>query len=462
MNTPFFSIIIPVYKVEKYLDECLQSVLVQSYTDYECILVNDGSPDNCPAMCDEYVKKHGQIKVIHKENGGLSDARNAGILQANGKYIVLLDSDDKLADDETLQNLSDVIQEHKTDVILNVNWFEFTDNGSRTLKNSFDKDINSGSPKEITIAFEKAALYGTAWLFVPSREHIINNNLFFKKGLLHEDEHWMPRLLFTTKQIAVNHSLFYAYRVGREGSIMMSLTPKRLFSLLKIVDDLLEWSKDEETYTKEGCYYMQQKAMVLLGVSFGYSDKIKDQDETVYPALCKEMSKSLVNILKIAIELIERSKDEKTYTEADCDYMQQKAIALLNGSFNHSDKIKQQEQAIYSSLYREMSKGLFSILEIVGDLAEREKDIKNLKKRAMALWETVFHYSDKIKQQDEAVYSALCQEMYKKLKTLSEVAKSKKHKSIFIIGVENTKLLLRFQLELKRFLKLAKNNDKNT
>ena len=74
---PFFSIIVPIYKVEKYLDACIQSVLSQTFSDYECILVDDGSPDNCPAMCDEYVKKYEKIKVIHKENGGLSDARNA-------------------------------------------------------------------------------------------------------------------------------------------------------------------------------------------------------------------------------------------------------------------------------------------------------------------------------------------------------------------------------------------------
>jgi glycosyltransferase involved in cell wall biosynthesis len=106
-----FSIIIPVYKVEKYLDECVQSVLSQSFTDYECILVDDGSPDNCPQICDEYAKKYEQIKIIHKENGGLSDARNVGILQASGEYIVFLDSDDYLADNNTLQNLSVIIKQ---------------------------------------------------------------------------------------------------------------------------------------------------------------------------------------------------------------------------------------------------------------------------------------------------------------------------------------------------------------
>ena len=88
------SIIVPVYKVEKYLDKCVQSIVDQTYQNLEIILVDDGSPDNCGAMCDVWAKKDSRIKVIHKENGGLSDARNAGIKAASGEYIFLLDGDD--------------------------------------------------------------------------------------------------------------------------------------------------------------------------------------------------------------------------------------------------------------------------------------------------------------------------------------------------------------------------------
>ena len=90
------SIIIPVYKVEKYLDKCVESVVNQTYKNLEIILVDDGSPDNCPKMCDEWAEKDKRIKVIHKENGGLSDARNFGIEKATGDYLMFLDSDDYL------------------------------------------------------------------------------------------------------------------------------------------------------------------------------------------------------------------------------------------------------------------------------------------------------------------------------------------------------------------------------
>ena len=91
---PEISVIVPVYKVEAYLPRCVESLLSQTYKDFEIILVDDGSPDTCPAMCDAYAKKYSNIHVLHKENGGLSDARNAGMTAAKGEYVTFVDSDD--------------------------------------------------------------------------------------------------------------------------------------------------------------------------------------------------------------------------------------------------------------------------------------------------------------------------------------------------------------------------------
>ena len=95
-NQSLISVIVPVYKVEQYLDKCVESIVNQTYRNLEIILVDDGSPDNCPAMCDGWAKRDYRIKVIHKANGGLSDARNAGIEVAQGEYICFVDSDDYL------------------------------------------------------------------------------------------------------------------------------------------------------------------------------------------------------------------------------------------------------------------------------------------------------------------------------------------------------------------------------
>ena len=102
------SVIVPVYNVEKYLSRCVDSILNQTFTDFECILVDDGSPDNCGKICDEYAKKDKRVKVIHKQNGGLSDARNTGLDIAGGEYIYFLDSDDYV-EYNLLEKLNDTI-----------------------------------------------------------------------------------------------------------------------------------------------------------------------------------------------------------------------------------------------------------------------------------------------------------------------------------------------------------------
>lgn len=111
-------LLIPVYNVEKYLHQCVDSVLAQDNKDYEIILVDDGSPDNCGKICDDYANKYSQIKVIHKENGGLSDARNFGIKVAKGDYLIFLDSDDFWKGTEVLSDLSKIVDIKPVDVVL--------------------------------------------------------------------------------------------------------------------------------------------------------------------------------------------------------------------------------------------------------------------------------------------------------------------------------------------------------
>ena len=109
------SIIIPVYRVEKYLDECIQSVLNQTYNKIEIILIDDGSDDNCPIMCDDYAKKDKRIKVIHQENLGLPSARNVGIRAAQGKFIAFCDSDDSLKNN-MVEKMVEAIRKNNVDV----------------------------------------------------------------------------------------------------------------------------------------------------------------------------------------------------------------------------------------------------------------------------------------------------------------------------------------------------------
>ena len=109
------SVVVPVYNVEKYIDKCINSIINQTYKNLEIILVDDGSPDNCGNICDEYAKKDNRIIVIHKENGGLSDARNTGIEVSKGKYITFIDSDDYISDNY-VSFLYNLIIEYKADI----------------------------------------------------------------------------------------------------------------------------------------------------------------------------------------------------------------------------------------------------------------------------------------------------------------------------------------------------------
>lgn len=117
MKTELISVIIPVYKVEKYINRCVESVLVQNYHNIEVILVDDGSPDNCGIICDRYADKDSRVKVIHKTNGGLSDARNAGLNIATGQYICFIDSDDYIEKD-MLKDMYDNIVRTGADITI--------------------------------------------------------------------------------------------------------------------------------------------------------------------------------------------------------------------------------------------------------------------------------------------------------------------------------------------------------
>lgn len=115
-NRPLFSIIVPVYNVEQYLEQCLQSIVNQSFKDFELILVDDGSPDNCPQICDDYAQKYDFVAVYHKRNGGISSARNYGIGRANGKYIVFVDSDDWISEC-FLKDIFDILSDTEYDMV---------------------------------------------------------------------------------------------------------------------------------------------------------------------------------------------------------------------------------------------------------------------------------------------------------------------------------------------------------
>ncbi len=146
MNTPLISVIIPVYKAEKYLDKCISSITEQSFNNLEIILVDDGSPDNCPKICDEWAEKDSRIKVIHKANGGVSAARNTALKTANGEYIAFVDSDDWI-DSDYIEVLYNAISECGADVSCAGIYYEYL-NGDQEISVSERRVLNKNCLEE--------------------------------------------------------------------------------------------------------------------------------------------------------------------------------------------------------------------------------------------------------------------------------------------------------------------------
>ncbi|GHU73234.1 glycosyl transferase family 2 [Spirochaetia bacterium] len=233
------SIIIPIYNIEKYLRRCLDSVLAQTFTDYECILVDDGSPDNCPAICDEYIEKDSRFKVIHKENGGLSDARNVGIYTATGDWLVFLDGDDLLYDKLVFENLIGFIKRNNVSTIFCTN--------QATIENDSITHLSVPQlPSVLSInRFFRQIVRGkfhylTAWSFVCTREFIIAHNLYFEKGLLHEDEEWLTRILLIPDSIGIFNNGFILYCTGRTFSIMNIFNPQKIEARFLIINKTIQ------------------------------------------------------------------------------------------------------------------------------------------------------------------------------------------------------------------------------
>ena len=215
------SIIIPVYNVEKYLRKCIDSVLEQTYKNIEVILVDDGSTDNCGKICDEYLLKDGRIKVIHKENGGLSDARNKGIDASNGKYIMFVDSDDYV-DKDMIKLLYNSLINSGAD--MSICRFVHVDEAGNVTN-----DFNESLPCENMILTSEHALRWFAVEYLPFfvisccklYKRFLWDRIRFPKGKINEDEFVSHEIFGECETITfVNRSLYYYLQ--RSGSIMSS------------------------------------------------------------------------------------------------------------------------------------------------------------------------------------------------------------------------------------------------
>lgn len=250
MNNCQFSIVVPVYKVEKYLEKCVQSLLAQEEMEgkTEILLIDDGSPDGSGALCDRLAGQFKQVKVFHKENGGLSSARNLGIEKASGAYILFVDSDDYIETDTCAVLQRGLAQYGPVDAVVFDGVEDDGKNPSSMRRVPIEKAGCTDGRTHLLEHYKARNLNVEACLYAYRREFLLEHCLRFREGILHEDVEFTPRALLKCRKVLELPDCLYRYMV-REDSISTQKNREKnirdLFRTLK-EQDALAGQQDQE------------------------------------------------------------------------------------------------------------------------------------------------------------------------------------------------------------------------
>lgn len=242
---PLVSVIVPIYNVEKYIADCIESIVGQTYRELEIILVDDGTRDRSGVICDQYQGKDARIRVIHKENGGLSDARNTGIQEASGKYLLFVDGDDSIAPD-CVQKTVECAESNQADVVI-FDFQEIEEATGRMDVRSADllKDAVLDSTKEPVLLTASPSACNKLY----RRDLWVQTGLKFPLNRHYEDLSTIPKLLVHAKRVVyIDSEPLYNY-VLREGSIMRSHNFEKSYRDRKAaIDDVTRYYKEQKLY----------------------------------------------------------------------------------------------------------------------------------------------------------------------------------------------------------------------
>lgn len=238
---PKISVIIPVYNVEEYIEKCICSLIAQTIKEIEFLVINDGSTDNSINLIKSF--QDSRIRIINQKNSGLSEARNTGIKKARGRYVLFLDGDDYLIDDESILNMYNIAEKYKVDVLVG-NAVKIYDDGKyeefyRDSQIFIERSMSSIEFLKTFIL--KDSMQIPVWMNLYRKDFLVNNNLYFKKGILHEDELFTPQVFLKAKNIGIYPKSFYGY-IQRSGSIMSSSKnkSKKIQDMFYILHELLD------------------------------------------------------------------------------------------------------------------------------------------------------------------------------------------------------------------------------
>ena len=276
-ENPLISVIIPVYNAEKYLPKCVDGILMQTYTNVEVILVNDAATDNSGILCAKYEQDYKNVKVITKENGGAGMARNAGLDQASGEWIIFQDADDYWDDKNGLENLLKFYQsvEYNVDIIFfNYKRYfqqdnEFVDRPdfSKELIETIDKD------EKVKKLFANAFIPAPPWGKLIRRKFLLDNKIYFPNLRSSEDIPWFMELIIKSSNFTFTNLRFHVYRKQVETSLTYAFNKKKYDTLFSIVETESEKYENKQEKTKDHEYIMSFFAyqyLILLSMSVNF------------------------------------------------------------------------------------------------------------------------------------------------------------------------------------------------
>lgn len=306
-----FTVIIPVYNVERYLHRCVDSVLTQTYSDLEVILVDDGSPDNSPRICDDYAAADSRVKVIHKANGGSSDARNVGTQAAEGEYLIYLDSDDYLAE-SFFEPLVARISQSTPEAIIFSCYDKIGEKLQLSRGNYSHQFETMDVDSKVSYLFNSGKFPGAAWLFCIKRDFISKQDISFVKGIKSEDYDWVINVFSHLSSLSVCNDSYYVYEKYRDGSISTVFDNKNIDGILYTIDKWLPiLAKNQTTVNKyllNHLFYMYLTTFVLYqGIASEYKpiylEKLRARKILSQYALTRvpRLGKLLMSILGIRL-----------------------------------------------------------------------------------------------------------------------------------------------------------------
>lgn len=293
------SVIVPIYNVEKYLKQCIESILNQTFYDFELILVEDGSPDSCCKICDNYHLLDSRIVVIHKENGGLSDARNAGLEIAKGEYIVFVDSDDWI-EPQYLEILYNKISEYNADIV--ICGYYITDENGNIEKNIVTKKeyiLDSNQALNELVKDKKIENY--AWNKI--YKYSLFKNIRYPVGKIFEDIYTTYKLFLLASKIGVINFSLYNYR-HRLGSIMSGLSISRQNAIF----DAQMHRFDDLAPRKELIKPMYEAIIIVYINSFAVVAKTSHDKQNIVLYQMKKHINELTQMYKLNPKLTGKSK----------------------------------------------------------------------------------------------------------------------------------------------------------